>query len=161
MKQLIKPREKYDPYYKTDALAMIVGVSLYLYYAYQYFTHAMATEIIWIINIGSRILGARWVSLLVSKQNRDKWLVVLAFWAPAIMLIIMGVMKKRNIEYFIETDDDAETQHGDLVEFAQSFIDNKKYSDALVVYEYIVENYGSREEDVETYVQLQEAVQAS
>ena len=102
-----------------------------------------------------RILAVIWVRKLSDDQNRDKfWNPFLAFFFPAITLIVMGQLRKLNLQFNVNTKYPQDVQLKELRAYAAKFLKRKRYNEAAFVYDYIVGHLPYEEIDADTYNHL-------
>lgn len=151
--------EKYDKSYKKNDTAFGVGILAVLVWL-MINIPTPKTSLEWnTYTLPFRAIVAIWVWSLSSKLNRyPAWDTLCAFFFPAITLIVISRLPKRNVSYKMDMHYTLETQAKELRKEAQKYIDKKRWPDALATYTILVQNLPYTEVDKETIVWLNENI---
>jgi hypothetical protein len=165
MKKLIRSTEKYDLSYKKETTATAAGAAILLFTVFNIVNEVIPPNSWFIFTAPVRILAVIWTVRISDRQNRDQLgNGIAAFLAPGLVLTIMGLLKKRTLRFKLDTKYLPEVQAQALRKYANEFIRKKRYSEAVFLYEYIVQYLSTEDFDREMLedlkIQLEMQMQA-
>lgn len=153
MKVKIEPREKFDQYYEKESSAVMVAIGWIMFIVA--IGNAGLDNLFIISNIIFAAVAANWVYHIAQRQNREPgWLSFFAFLLPVPMLIVMGLSRKKNLVFEINTSYPPERQRQALRAYANTFLKRHQNVEAAFVYKYLTGHHGATDEDHQQYAEL-------
>ncbi len=155
MKVKVLPTEKYDNTAPREIFAAVVGSISLVIFVLNKEIGFIPHPIFDYVNVAFRIVSAVWVYHIMDKLNRDTiWSAIAAFIFPLLVLIIAGVVKKKNIRFKIDKRYNDDQQITEIRRYANNFAKKEKYTEAAFVYKYIISKLPFTQVDEETYNSL-------
>ncbi len=155
MKVKILPSETYDNNAPKEISALIFALISLVIFLINRGIEIIPHQAFWIVALIYRTIAAIWVYNIMDRLNRDKgWSAIAAFIFPILVLIIVGVVKKKNIRFEIDRSYSEDEQIAEIRQYADQFVKKGKFTEAAFVYQYITSKLPFTETDKETYNEL-------
>ncbi len=156
--------QKHDPNFRNDHTIAYVGMAIIVLWllgrVLGTFDHLKSSEF-YAYTIAPRMLVAVWVARAASLRNQGGfWWGFWGFFIPAITMIIVGYTKKLTLPFRIDTSYPPQVQYTHLKKLASKMVRRKKHTEAMHVYQYIINHLPHPEADMHTLEELRKKASA-